>query len=558
MKYLIIGGVAGGATTAARIRREDENGEIIIFERGEFISYANCGLPYYIGGTIKERGDLLVQSVTGFSNRYDIDVRTFCEVRSINVMAKTVSIVNTLNGKSYIESYDRLLLSPGAEPFRPKISGIDSPKILTLRNIPDTDRIKNMVSEKKARRVVIAGGGFIGLEMADNLKHLGLDVTIVEMADQVMAQLDPPMASIVHYELRSKGVKLLLKEAVSAFSEKNDELLVELKSGKSISTDLVIWSIGVKPDSGLAKEAGLPTGVTGGIVVNEYLQTGDENIYATGDAIEVINPVTGKPAHIPLAGPANKQARIAADNMVHGNICKYKGTIGTGIAKVFEITAATTGVNEKILNREGIKYLTSITHSNSHAGYYPGTFPLSIKLLYTPEKGELLGAQVVGYGGVDKRIDMIATVLGMGGTVYDLMEIEHAYAPPFSSAKDPVNIAGFVADNILKGKMKIVTWDVADNLDPEKDFLLDVRSGEEFREGAINGAINIPLEDVRFRLDEIPEHKRIIVYCAIGMRGYLASRILLQNGYTEVYNLTGGYKTYIYASIDANQQPTHL
>jgi len=550
MKYIIIGGVAGGATTAARIRREEEKAEIILFERGEFISYANCGLPYYIGGKIKHRSDLLVQSVTGFSNRYDIDVRTFSDVQSIDPAAKIVSIHNTANGKKYNETYDRLLLSPGAEPFRPPIPGIEDSRILTLRNIPDTDKIKALIAKSVVRRVVIAGGGFIGLEMAENLSHIGMDITIVEMAPQVMAPLDPVMASIVHSELRENGVKLLLNEAVSAFSEDGNGLNVVLKSGATIPTDLVIWSIGVKAETRLAKDAGIKIGVTGGIVVNEYLQTSDEYIYATGDAIEVLNPVTGKPASIPLAGPANKQARVAADNMVHGNISKYRGTIGTGIAKVFKITVATTGLNERNLLREGVEYLTTITHSGSHAGYYPGAEPISIKILYTPKEGKLLGAQIVGYSGVDKRIDTIATILGLGGTIHDLMEIEHAYAPPFSSAKDPVNIAGFVAENVINGKMKVVTWDVADNIDPDKDFLLDVRSAEECREGIITGAINIPLDDLRFRLDEVPQDKRVIIYCAVGLRGYLASRILSQNGYLEVFNLTGGYKSYMFAKSD--------
>ena len=390
--------------------------------------------------------------------------------------------------------------------------------------------------------------------MAENLRHSGLDVTIIEMAPQVMAPLDPVMASIVHHELLSNGVRLLLNEAVSAFETIDETLKVILKSGKEVPADIVIWSIGVKPETSLAQKAGLKIGPTGGISVNEYLQTSDDNIYATGDAIEVINPVTGQPAVIPLAGPANKQARIAADNMVHGNISKYKGTIGTGIAKVFKLTAATTGANERTLERFGIQYLTSITHSGSHAGYYPGSEPLSVKILYAPVTGKLLGGQIVGYDGVDKRIDTIATIIGIGGSIHDLTEIEHAYAPPYSSAKDPVNMAGFVADNIIKGKMKVVTWEEADNFNPESDFLLDVRSNQECRHGMISGAVNIPLEDIRFRLDEIPSDKRIIVYCAVGMRGYLAYRILSQNGFSEVFNLSGGYKSYFYAKTDQNNR----
>lgn len=554
MKYIIIGGVAGGATTAARIRREDEKGEIILFERGEFISYANCGLPYYIGGRIKKRENLLVQSVSDFSNRYDIDIRTFSEILSIDTTTKSVTVKNRSTGKIYNENYDKLLLSPGAEPFRPQIPGIDDSRILTLRNIPDTDRIKEKISNQTIKRAVIAGGGFIGLEMAENLRHSGIDVTIIEMAPQVMAPLDPVMASIVHHELLSNGVKLLLNESVSAFDTKGDTLKVILKSGKEVQTDIVIWSIGVKPETRLAQEAGLKIGPAGGISVNEYLQTSDGSIYATGDAIEVINPNTGQPAVIPLAGPANKQARIAADNMVHDNISRYKGTIGTGIAKIFKLTAATTGANERTLQRFGIDYLTSITHSGSHAGYYPGAKPLSVKILYSPVTGKLLGGQVVGYGGVDKRIDTIATIIGLGGSIHDLTEIEHAYAPPFSSAKDPVNMAGFVADNILKGKLRVVTWEEADNFNPERDFLLDVRSKQECVHEMINGAVNIPLEDLRFRLDEIPTDKRIIIYCAVGMRGYLAYRILSQNDYQEVFNLSGGYLSYFYAKTDQNNR----
>ncbi|MEA5005155.1 MAG: FAD-dependent oxidoreductase [Rikenellaceae bacterium] len=554
MRYLIIGGVAGGATTAARIRREDEKGEIILFERGEFISYANCGLPYYIGGKIKKRENLLVQSVSDFSNRYDIDIRTFSEILSIDTTTKSVTVKNRSTGKIYNENYDKLLLSPGAEPFRPQIPGIDDSRILTLRNIPDTDRIKEKISNQTIKRAVIAGGGFIGLEMAENLRHSGIDVTIIEMAPQVMAPLDPVMASIVHHELLSNGVKLLLNESVSAFDTKGDTLKVILKSGKEVQTDIVIWSIGVKPETRLAQEAGLKIGPAGGISVNEYLQTSDGSIYATGDAIEVINPNTGQPAVIPLAGPANKQARIAADNMVHDNISRYKGTIGTGIAKIFKLTAATTGANERTLQRFGIDYLTSITHSGSHAGYYPGAKPLSVKILYSPVTGKLLGGQVVGYGGVDKRIDTIATIIGLGGSIHDLTEIEHAYAPPFSSAKDPVNMAGFVADNILKGKLRVVTWEEADNFNPERDFLLDVRSKQECVHEMINGAVNIPLEDLRFRLDEIPTDKRIIIYCAVGMRGYLAYRILSQNDYQEVFNLSGGYLSYFYAKTDQNNR----
>lgn len=548
MKYLIIGGVAGGATVAARLKRDDENAEIILFERGEYISYANCGLPYYIGGTIDKREDLIVQTIAGFINRYDIDIRIKSNVEKIDTAAKTITVHDIAKGKRYQESYDKLILSPGAEPFKPKISGIDSPYVFTLRNIPDTDRISQYLSTRTVKRAIIAGGGFIGLEMAENLQKRGVAVTIVEMADQVMANLDYSMAAIVHAELRAKGVELHLKEAVDSFAEKDGKVQVILKSGKILETDLVIWSIGVRPETKLAIEAGLEIGVTGGIKVNEYLQTSDKDIYALGDAIEVRHLVTGKGAIIPLAGPANKQARIAADNIVFGNKVEYAGSIGTGIAKVFDLTVASTGANGRLLKKEGIEYISSFTHSNSHAGYFPNSLPLSIKIMFSPKDGKLFGAQVVGQDGVDKRIDLFAQTIKKGGSVYDLMEIEHSYAPPYSSAKDPVNIAGFVADNILSGKVKIVQWSDIAEIDPSKDFLLDVRTGKEFRMGAIAGAVNIPVDELRFRLDEVPSDKRIIVYCAIGLRGYVASRILLQNGFNEVYSLSGGYKTYSFAT----------
>ncbi len=548
MKYIIVGGVAGGATIAARLKRNDENAEIILFERGEYISYANCGLPYYSSGTIEKREDLIVQTVVGFINRYDIDIRVMSDVEKIDPSAKTVTVHNIEKGKRYQESYDKLILSPGAEPFKPAIPGIENPNIFTLRNIPDIDKIKLALTTKNIKSAVIAGGGFIGLEMAENLHKLGINITIVEMADQVMANMDYSMASIVHAELRSNGVALRLNDAVKSFADKNGKIEVALQSGSILETEMVIWSIGIKPETKLAREAGLEIGLTGGITVNDYLQTSDKDIYALGDAIEVRHLVTGKGALIPLAGPANKQARIAADNIVFGNKSKYCGSIGTGIAKVFGLTVASTGASGKLLKKAGIEYISSFTHSNSHAGYYPNSLPLSIKIMFSPNDGKLLGAQAVGMDGVDKRIEMFAQTIRGGGTIYDLMEIEHAYAPPYSSAKDPVNVAGFVADNILSGKVKIVHWRDIDNIDPEKDFLLDVRTGKEFRMGAISGAVNIPVDEIRFRMDEIPSDKRIIVYCAIGLRGYVASRILLQSGYGDVVSLSGGFKTYSIAS----------
>lgn len=548
MRYLIVGGVAGGATVAARLRRLDEKAEITIFEKGEYVSYANCGLPYYIGNVIPERDQLFVQTVEGITSRYDIDIRIRTEVLSINREEKSILVKNLSNGEVVKEHYDKLILSPGAEPLKPPVPGIESNKVFTLRNVPDTDKIKNYIKNNSIRSAIVVGGGFIGLEMAENLRHLGIKTDLVEMAPQVMAQLDYSMASIVHLELEAKGVKLHLGESVEEFRESGSYIEAVLKGGKGIFADMVIWSIGVKPDTVLARESGLELGRTGGIKVNEYLQTSDKDIYALGDAVEVLNLVSGNASLIPLAGPANKMGRIAADNIVLGNTSKYTGSIGTGIAKVFDLTVASVGLSGKALERDGIPHIDSFTHSASHAGYYPNALPLSIKIAFSPGDGRLLGAQVVGFEGVDKRIEMFASVIKSGGTIYDLMELEHAYAPPFSSAKDPVNMSGFVADNILKGRVKIASWREIERLNSETDLLIDVRTAEENKVATIPGSVNIPLDELRFRLDEIPDNKRIIVYCAVGMRGYLASRILMQNGFENVFNLSGGYKTYSVAT----------
>ena len=552
MKYLIIGGVAGGATVAARLRRMDEKANIILFERGKYVSYANCGLPYYIGGTINSREKLFVQTVKGFTNRFRIDIRTEQEVTAIRPDKKEVEVKNLSTGETYTESYDKLVLSPGAEPLRPSIEGIGSKKIFTLRNVPDTDTIKAYVNEEKPKRAVVVGGGFIGLEMAENLHEQGIHVDVVEMANQVMAPLDFSMAAIVHQQLTDKGVGLHLEDGVSRFEEKNGGVTVHLRSGKQIATDMVLLSIGVRPETRLAKEAGLSLGSLGGIAVNEYMQTSAPDIYALGDAVEVRHLVTGKPALIPLAGPANKQGRIVADNIVYGNKEVYPGTMGTSIAKVFDLTVATAGANAKLLKREKIVYLSSYTHSASHAGYYPGAIPLSVKILFAPESGKLLGAQVVGFAGVDKRIEMLAQVIQRGGTVYDLIELEHAYAPPYSSAKDPVNMAGFVAENILKGKSRIIHWREIDGLSADT-IRLDVRTREEYKLGTIPGFINIPVDELREHLAELPKEKPIVVTCAVGLRGYLAYRILTQNGFTNVRNLSGGYKTWSIATAPVKE-----
>lgn len=548
MKVVIIGGVAGGATAAARMRRESEDAQIVLFERGEYVSYANCGLPYHIGGTISERDRLFVQTVEGFVKRFNIDIRIKSEVTAIDLKSKTVTLLNRLTNESYTESYDKLIVSTGAEPIKPPMPGIDSPKIFSLRNVPDMDHIKSYIGQHNPKKAVVIGGGFIGLEMVENLQDAGLEVCVIERSNQVMAPIDFSMASLVHQHLKSKKVGLLLEEVVEGFETAENKIKVILESKKDVSADMVILSIGVRPEVHLAKEAGLELGSLGGIKIDDYMQTSDPDVYALGDAVEVFNPVIGKHSLIPLAGPANKQARIVADNILEGNIYKYTGTIGTSIAKVFDITVAATGASSKLLDRENIAHLSSFTHGNSHAGYYPNALPLSIKINFSPADGKLLGAQIVGFDGVDKRIDLFAQVIKKGGTIYDLMEIEHAYAPPYSSAKDPVNMAGFVAENILKNKVKVIQWRELDKLSKDEIFLIDVRTTGEFEFAYIEGAINIPVDDLRSRLSEIPKNKKIILYCAVGLRGYLASRILHQHGYTDVYNLSGGYKTYSSAS----------
>lgn len=556
MNYLIIGGVAGGATVAARLRRMDEKANIILFERGKYVSYANCGLPYYIGDTINNREKLFVQTAKGFTDRFRIDIRTEQEVTAIRPDKKEVEIKNLSTGETYTETYDKLVLSPGAEPLRPGIEGIGSKKIFTLRNVPDTDTIKNYVNTENPKRAIVVGGGFIGLEMAENLHDLGIQVDVVEMANQVMAPLDFSMAAIVHRQLTDKGVGLHLEDGVSRFEEKDGGVTVHLRSGKQIATDMVLLSIGVRPETKLAKDAGLAIGERGGIAVNDYMQTSDADIYALGDAVEVRHLVTGQPALIPLAGPANKQGRIVADNIVFGNKKKYPGSIGTSIAKVFDLTVAAAGANAKLLQRHNIPYISSYTHGASHAGYYPGAVPLSIKILFAPENGKLLGAQIVGFNGVDKRIEMLAQVIQRGGTVHDLAELEHAYAPPYSSAKDPVNMAGFVAENILNKKSRIILWRELAEL-PADTIRIDVRTHDEYKLGTIPGFINIPVDELREHLDELPKEKPIVVTCAVGLRGYLAYRILVQNGFKHVRNLSGGYKTWSVATAPIKEIVSH-
>lgn len=543
MKHLIIGGVAGGATAAARIRRISESDDIILFEKGEYISYANCGLPYYIGGTIADRDRLFVQTPEAFGRRFNIDVRVRSEVLSIDKEAKKVKIKSP-DGSVYEESYDKLLMSPGAMPLIPPLPGIGSEGIFTLRNVADTDAVKSYMKEHAVRRAAIVGAGFIGLEMAENLHEAGVEVAIIEMADQVMTPVDYSMAAIVHQHLLQKDVRLYLKTAVSAFEKKENGISVMFRSGEKIEVDVVILSIGVRPVVSLAVEAGLEIGPRGGIKVNEYLGTSDSSIYAVGDAIEYPHPVDGRPWLNYLAGPANRQARIVADNMVFGDKVRYEGSIGTSIAKVFDLTVAAAGMSAKRLKESGIDYRSITIHPNSHAGYYPGAASMTVKLLFSPADGRLFGAQIVGYDGVDKRIDLIAQVIKNGGVVSDLVRTEHAYAPPYSSAKDPVALAGYVAENVLSGRMTPIYWREVCDMDRSAVTLVDVRTPEEFAAGAVEGAINIPLDSMRQSLDRIPADKPVVVYCAVGLRGYLASNILRQHGFKDVRNLIGGLKTY--------------
>ena len=540
MKYIIIGAVAGGASTAARLRRMDEKAEILIFEKGEYISYANCGLPYYIGNVIKDRNQLFVQTAASFNQRFNIDVRVMTEVTAIDPLQKAITATNQITGEVYTESYDKLVLSPGAEPIRPPLPGILSEGIFTVRNVNDTDYIKSYIKEKQAKKAVIVGAGFIGLEMAENLHHLGLEISIIEMGNQVLAPLDFPLAALVQQQIRSKGVDLRLNTPVAGFENENDQLKVLLKNGEVIDADLVILSIGVRPETKLATQAGLKIGTAKGIWVNDYLQTSDPSIYAVGDAIEFTNPITGQSMNTYLAGPANKQGRICANNIALGNHQKYKGSINTAIVKVFDMTVAAAGTASKHLTVANIEHIVSTTHSGSHAGYYPGSKQMSIQIAFSPVDGRLYSAQIAGYDGVDKRIDILSSIIQRKGTIEELTEFEHAYAPPYSSAKDPVNMAGYVAENILMNRLKVFYWDEIALLD-ENACLIDVRTAKEFKSGHISKAISIPVDEMRSRLAEIPKDKNIYIYCAVGLRGYLANRIVTQSGFEKVFNLSGGY-----------------
>jgi NADPH-dependent 2,4-dienoyl-CoA reductase/sulfur reductase-like enzyme/rhodanese-related sulfurtransferase len=543
MKYIIVGAVAGGASTAARLRRLDEQANIILFEKGAYISYANCGLPYYIGDVIKDRNKLFIQTAASFHQRFNIDVRANTEVIAIDPQQKTVT-ARDQHGNTYAESYDKLVLSPGAQPVRPPIPGIDSEGIFTIRNVQDTDAVKDYIQQRQAQKVIVIGAGFVGLEMAENCHALGMQVTVVEMFNQVLAPVDFPIAAIVQQHIRSKGVHLLLNTAVTGFNTIRKHLEVELSNGEVLTTDLVIVSIGVKPDTQLAVQAGLRTGQAKGIWVNEFLQTSDPDIYAVGDAIEFGNPVTGQSISTFLAGPANKQGRICANNIVLGNGQPYEGAINTAIVKVFDMTVGAAGTASKHLKAAHIDHIVSTIHSGSHAGYYPGAKQMTLQIAFSPNNGRLLSAQVAGYAGVDKRIDVLSSFIQLHKTVFDLIVFEHAYAPPYSSARDPLNMAGMVAENILLERLKIFYWTEVEQLDPQSDVLIDVRRPDEFNAGKIRYAMNIPVDELRDRLHEIPTHKKIYIYCEAGLRGYIAHRILVQHGYKNVFNLSGGYQTW--------------
>ncbi|GAA0714093.1 CoA-disulfide reductase [Paraclostridium ghonii] len=540
-KVVIVGGVAGGASTAARLRRLEENVEIIMFEKGEYISFANCGLPYYIGDIITEREKLIVQTVEAMSDKFNMDIRNLSEVINIDKKNKKVTVKNHKTGETYDESYDVLVLSPGASPIKPHIPGIkDCNNLFTLRNIPDTDKIKAYVDKDSTKKAVVIGGGFIGIEMAENLVERGIDVTLVEASSQVMAPLDEEMVSTIHEHLIDKNINLILNDGVREF--KNDGTIVILESGTEINTDLIVLSIGVRPESAIAKEAGLKLNERGAIVVDQYMKTSDENIYALGDAVEIIDFVNKKPTMIPLAWPANRQGRLVADNICGKNI-RYKGTLGSSVAKIFDYTVATTGNNEKILKRLGIDYEVVHIHPNSSAGYYPGAFPIAYKMIFDKKTGKIYGAQGVGIEGVEKRIDVLATAIKANLTVFDLQDVETCYAPPYNSAKDPVNMLGYYASNIMEGDVDIIQYYEVDEVLNRGEIILDVRDEFELATGKIEGSVNIPLGLLRKRINELPKDKSIYVTCQVGLRGYIACRILKQRGY-KCFNIDGGIKTY--------------
>ena len=542
MKTLIIGGVAGGASAAARLRRLDEQAEIVILERGEFISFANCGLPYYIGGDITEKSKLTLQTPASFKSRFNIDVRVWSEAVAVNAEKKTVTVRNVNSGETYEENYDKLILSPGAAPIRPNIEGINSEKVFTLRNIPDTMKIKEYIENNKPRSAVIVGGGYIGVEMAENLKQAGLDVSIVELADHLIAPLDFDMAADVHRYIKSQGIALALNNGLAAIKEKENGLTVELNQG-SLDTDMVILSVGVRPDTAFLQDSGIELNPRGSIVVNDRMETNLPDIYAVGDAIVVKNFITNESAFIPLAGPANKQGRIVADNIC-GIPSEYRGTQGSAVLKLFDMTVATTGLNEKSAAEAGYDYDKTYTYSASHASYYPGSSMLSVKVLWDKATLKILGAQIVGFDGVDKRMDVLATAIRLGAKVTDLSDLELCYAPPFGSAKDPVNMVGFVAENVISKKIGQFFWHDVETLPRDGSVtLLDTRTDTEVARGRIDGFMHIPVDSLRERIAEIPSGKPVYIHCHSGLRSYIACRILAGYGYT-CYNLAGGWRLY--------------
>ncbi len=552
MKYVIIGGVAGGATVAARLRRMDEHCSITLFEKGNDISYANCGLPYYVGDTISSRNSLLLQTPESFQRRFNVDVRVRSEVLAIHREKKTVTYQVRGENVQREETYDKLVLSPGSVAIRPDIPGINDSNIFVVKEMTDADAVKERFSflkkEKKEPRILIVGSGFIGLEMTENFSSENTVTYLVEKASHVLPAVDLEIAAPLQAHLRAKSVNVFTDNGIARFEKKGEQTIAVLESGESLEIDLAVIGAGVRPRAELAVAAGLEIGEWGGIVVDEFMRTSDPDIYAVGDVVETIHPITKKRQLMPLAGPTNKQARTCADNIIDGNIHPYHGSIGTGIAKVFDLSVGMTGLTEKKLQQLNIPYLTSITHTASHASYYPGSTLVTTKLQYAPQTGHLLGAEVIGTDGVDKRLDVYANLIARQGTVFDLTQFDHSYAPPFSSAKDAATMAGCVAENILRGKMQPISCRELRSLllhKKEKDFLLlDVRSFLEHKSGAIEDSVNIPLDTLRERLTELPKDKLIIIYCAVGQRGYFATRILLQNGFNNVKNLVGGYRTW--------------
>lgn len=548
MKIVIVGGVAGGATAAARIRRLDEQAEIIVFERTGFISYANCGLPYYIGDVIQNKADLTLQTPESFWKRFRIKMKVQHEVVAIHPEKKSVSVRNLVTGDTFEEGYDKLLLSPGAKAVLPELPGVDSKKIFTLRTVEDTFAIKDFVTQHKPRSAVMVGGGFIGVELAENLRELGLAVTIVQRPPQLLSPFDADMAAFIHNQMRKNGIKLALGASVTGFQEDAEGISVLLKDGNPIHGDMVVLAIGVTPESHLAQDAGLALGMKGSILVNDRMETSIKDIYAVGDAVQVKHAVTGADSLIPLAGPANKQGRIAADNICGGD-SRYHGSQGSSIIKLFDMTAATTGINEKQAQKAGLSVDTVILSPMSHAGYYPGGKIMTMKVVFEKESYRLLGAQIVGYDGVDKRIDVLATAIHAGMKATDLKELDLAYAPPYSSAKDPVNMAGFMVDNISKGLKQWHLSDLERLLQDESVTLLDTRTPKEFSQGHVEGFTNIPVDELRERIEEVPVGKPVYVICQSGLRSYIATRILEGLGY-EAYNFAGGYRFYEAVMLD--------